>query len=146
MRGGVWEQLGKGSSQDWSLQSWKWERAGRDFLGNVPVWSCPVCALPRALAAPWGRTLVIEMRWKQPGAGANGNTHLGKRRIQADLRALPVSKVLEELQRDFGKRPGGTGRGAMGQWGSGAAVSPDPILKKLLFPKSSCLHTNVILS
>lgn len=66
------------------------------------------------------------------GDEGHGNIHLEKKKMQTDLRPLPVSKALLVVERGFGKGPGGAGQGGMG---CGAAVSPPPVLKKLLFPR-----------
>lgn len=125
----------------------KMGKGWKGFPGKGLCVVIPSLCPARAFAAGCSLQDPAEMRWEQPGA--DGNAHLEKRRIQADLRPLPVgSKVLQEVEREKGLEGQDKGEQAVGQWGCSAPLpTPHPEEAALSqIPLTSCLHTNVILS
>lgn len=125
MRGEVWEKLGQSGAKDLTGAGHCKTEHGKGL--ERTSWEVVLCGHPLCVSFP-GHLLLAAPE----GDESDGNTHLEKRKMQTDLRPLPMSKAFLEVERDFGKGTGGAGQRGMG---CGAAVSPPSILKKLLFPR-----------
>lgn len=139
MRGEVWEQLGQSGAKDLTRAGHCKAEHGKGLDGTS--WEVLLCGHPLCVSFPGPLVLAAPQ-----GDEGHGNIHLERKKMQTDLRPLPVSKALLVVERGFGKGPGGAGQGEMG---CGAAVSQTPSPEEAALsqiPLTSCLHTNVILS